>query len=101
MAEERVQLNSPFHSGEQTVQERLGVRDIEGWICVAPTLGVGVTVSSRFDVGPPPIRVQPDRSRCCGSFPLPRCHRLAMVTSLDDDNSGFVRGLCTVVIGDL
>lgn len=31
MAEERVQLNSPFHSGEQTVQERLGVRDIEDW----------------------------------------------------------------------
>ena len=31
MAEVRVQLGSPFHSGEQTVQERLGVRDIEDW----------------------------------------------------------------------
>ena len=31
MAEERVQLDSPFHSGERTVQERMGVRDIEDW----------------------------------------------------------------------
>jgi len=31
MAEERVQLSSPFHSGEQAVQARLGVRDIEDW----------------------------------------------------------------------
>ena len=41
MAKERVQLNSPLHSGEQTVQERLGVRDIEDGICVAPTLVLG------------------------------------------------------------
>ena len=31
MVTEPVQLASPFHSGEQTVQERMGVRDIEDW----------------------------------------------------------------------
>ena len=41
MAEERAQRNSPFRSGEQTVQERLGVRNIEDGICVAPTLLLG------------------------------------------------------------
>jgi hypothetical protein len=41
MAEERAQRTSPFRSGEQTVQERLGVRNIEDGICVAPTLVLG------------------------------------------------------------
>jgi predicted pyridoxine 5'-phosphate oxidase superfamily flavin-nucleotide-binding protein len=31
MGMEPVQSDSPFHSGEQLVQERLGVRDIEEW----------------------------------------------------------------------
>ena len=31
MSNEPVQADSPFHSGEQAVQERLGARDIEDW----------------------------------------------------------------------